>query len=446
MAIRWHDGLSRIVDIERLGKQHFLLSGMIWLGEQLPKAAFAAMSILIAVCCKCIVTLESNQTQVQTSTSHTYCRVPRQSVVHESLLLLICLAVCLTVLKQYVFPRLVLPEQFSKSIDLEKYYGFASQVSYHCVVVCGLLIVLMLGSGRFYRLLTLAEPAYCTFDVLLFVFTGVSFTNWQVKPLLVHHMISCACTHALVYGIPCSVSGMWLQLVLHGSSAICLGIANVVCTPSFRLKPIDKVCLNLVALFVFGSVRIGLILVLGACTIWETQRLAPPHQRRLVTTELAVAAAASMIFVVIKTPILVDGLRKAVLQYEQEEEEERSSSDQQLQTEVSEKPQSKMHKCSHTLPEVEFSSECAGDCNTRVIRRRRSISMEPERGERKIAQRGRKKSVNYLQDQQRRYATVGEGLSTQLKHVLLEKLSKDNQGNGISSQLPVTLPSAEKQF
>lgn len=28
--------------------------------------------------------------------------------------------------------------------------------------------------------------------------TGTSFTHWQLKPLLVHHTISCACCHALM--------------------------------------------------------------------------------------------------------------------------------------------------------------------------------------------------------------------------------------------------------
>lgn len=132
--------------------------------------------------------------------------------------------------------------------------------------------------------------------------TGTSFTHWQLKPLLVHHTISCACCHALMqlrsfrretsslllqcrlapcfegpcvpywisivyinssklkmnkliqfislamqsgakyvrYGIPGSIYGKLLQLVFHFSSAICLGIANALQTPSLKLSVLQR--------------------------------------------------------------------------------------------------------------------------------------------------------------------------------------------------------------
>lgn len=289
----------------------------IQLGEALPRAAYLALGVLTMTCLKHIF-IESSSGDAR----HSQCSLSQPtSVVYNFLILLSCLAVCLTWLKASVFPRLIAPNQFPKSWDNDKYYGFAAQVSYHCAVVCGFLVVLVFHgrkTGGLYRMLTLAEPAYCTFDVLLFMLTGVSFTNWGIKPLLVHHMISCACTHALVYGIPCSVYGIWLQLVIHMTSAVCLGIANVVATPSFNLKPAHKVSLQIFALLVFGIVRVFLFLVLGVSLILDAQQLAALDHRRLVTMELAIAAAASMLFVVIKTPVLVHGLRSAVQEYERE--------------------------------------------------------------------------------------------------------------------------------
>jgi hypothetical protein len=304
--------LSAFLFSDEPGQRVFRGHWAIRLGDQLPTAAFVSLGVLMAVCFKQL--LESHSEQVSSQ-----CTVIKHSLVQDSLPLLLSLAVGLTLLKKCVFPRLIVPDQFQESMDLGKYYGFAAQISYHWLLVVGYITVLLFhgrDTGRLYQFLTLAEPAYCTFDVLLFAMTGVSFTNWQVKPLLVHHAISCACTHALLYGMPCSVYGIWLQLILHGSSAICLGIANAVSTPALNLRAVQNVSLQLFSLLVWGVSRVCLLLVLGVCLILDAQQLTAARHRRLVTVELAVAAAASMLFVVIKTPIIMDGLRKAVRDYE----------------------------------------------------------------------------------------------------------------------------------
>eukprot|EP00913_Durusdinium_trenchii_P031688 g29674.t1 len=82
---------------------------------------------------------------------------------------------------------------FKASFNLDKYYGFAAQILYHFVLSGCFATAIYTSDNTLYHLATLAEPAYCTFDILLLLFTGVSFTHWQLKPLLVHHTISCAC-------------------------------------------------------------------------------------------------------------------------------------------------------------------------------------------------------------------------------------------------------------
>lgn len=284
----------------------------IHLGQVVSKAACLALGIFTIICLKHVFIESSNDNPRQ---SQSNVGQPT-SVVCDFLLLFTCLAAGMTWLKTSLLPGVIASSQFPKSWGNDKYYGFAALASYHSSLVFGFLALLVFhgrSAGSVYRMLTLMEPAYSTFDVLLFMITGSSFTNWQIKPLLVHHVISCACTHALLYGTPCSVYGICLQLFLHMSSAVCLGIANAAATPSFNVKLVHNVTLQVLALLVWGLARVFLLLVLVVSLILDAQQ-----DRRLVKIELAVAAAASMLYVVIKTPILLHGIRTAVQEYEPE--------------------------------------------------------------------------------------------------------------------------------
>eukprot|EP00435_Cladocopium_sp_Y103_P031375 s1198_g7.t3 len=177
-------------------------------------------------------------------------------------------------LKHCIIPRIIDRHQFEEGFDTGKYYGFAAQVLYHCVLCTCFAATIWITSldDTLYHLATLAEPAYCTIDVLLLLFTGTSFTHWQLKPLLVHHTISCACCHALMYGIPGSIYGKMLQLVFHFSSAICLGIANALQTPSLKLSVLQRLWMQVLSMMFWAVTRVGLVFILGVCVLIDATR------------------------------------------------------------------------------------------------------------------------------------------------------------------------------
>lgn len=177
-------------------------------------------------------------------------------------------------LKHCIIPRIIDRHQFEEGFDIDKYYGFAAQVLYHCVLCTCFAATICITSldDTLYHLATLAEPAYCTIDVLLLLFTGTSFTHWQLKPLLVHHTISCACCHALMYGIPSSIYGKMLQFVFHFSSAICLGIANALQTPSLKLSVLQRLWMQVLSMMFWAITRVGLVFILGICVLIDAKR------------------------------------------------------------------------------------------------------------------------------------------------------------------------------
>ncbi|CAK9009622.1 Uncharacterized protein SCF082_LOCUS10354 [Durusdinium trenchii] len=200
-------------------------------------------------------------------------------------------------LKNKIIPQIVDRKQFEASFNLDKYYGFAPQsLQTTLLQFCSVLHPPFASDNTLYHLATLAEPAYCTFDILLLLFTGVSFTHWQLKPLLVHHTISCACCHALMYGIPESMYGKLLQLVFHLSSGFCLGIANLLQTPSLKLSTLQRLWLQVVSMMFWAATRVGLVFLLGICTLMDAARIHPAQYRQGMV-ELNAAAIGSFAFV-----------------------------------------------------------------------------------------------------------------------------------------------------
>ncbi|CAE7485003.1 unnamed protein product [Symbiodinium necroappetens] len=229
--------------------------------------------------------------------------------------LLAGLSIVMLLLKYRVIPKIIPPDQFESGFSLGKYYGFAAQVLYHCALVACFLAVGWNRSPGLYHMATLAEPAYCTLDILLLFFTGVSFTHWQAVPLLVHHTISCACTHALMYGLPDSIFGILLQLDFHASSAVCLGIANALLTPRLNLTARQRLSMQTVAMGIWALTRVCLVLVLGFFLLAEAAHLTERAVRAVVIVELSLAAMGSFAFVIIKTPLLTSGLQEALREY-----------------------------------------------------------------------------------------------------------------------------------
>ncbi|CAE7447651.1 unnamed protein product [Symbiodinium natans] len=226
--------------------------------------------------------------------------------------LVLGLSVVMLTLKHQILPRVVAPGQFEAGFCLGKYYGFGAQILYHCVLAVCFLVASCTRSPALYHVATLAEPAYCTLDVLLLLCTGVSFTHWQALPLLVHHTISCACTHALMYGLPESIFGLLLQLVFHASSAVCLGIANAQMTPSLKLTSQERLSMQSLSLEIWALTRVCFVFCLALCLLSEAAQLSNRH---VVMVELSMAHLGSFAFVILKTPILTHALREAMQDY-----------------------------------------------------------------------------------------------------------------------------------
>ncbi|CAK9009584.1 unnamed protein product [Durusdinium trenchii] len=290
------------------------------LGERLPNAAYVATGALLLFSLSLILFPSQDSSASRELAGKATCKVCHGRALlglRSFVLLLFTLSGVMPWLKNKIIPQIVDRKQFEASFNLDKYYGFAAQILYHFVLSGCFATAIYTSDNTLYHLATLAEPAYCTFDILLLLFTGVSFTHWQLKPLLVHHTISCACCHALMYGIPESMYGKLLQLVFHLSSGFCLGIANLLQTPSLKLSTLQRLWLQVVSMMFWAATRVGLVFLLGICTLMDAARI-HPAQYRQVMVELNAAAIGSFAFVVIKTPIITRALQEAIQEYQQD--------------------------------------------------------------------------------------------------------------------------------
>ena len=278
----------------------------VMLGQRLPLAAYVATAVLLLFSLSLVLpTQDASPTHNHLHKVCKFCEGRPLLGVRSFLILASTMSIILLTLKHHIIPRIIVPEQFEEGFDIGKYYGFAAQILYHCVLcTCFAATVWMTSlDDTLYHLATLAEPAYCTIDVLLLLFTGTSFTHWQLKPLLVHHTISCACCHALMYGIPGSIYGKLLQLVFHFSSAICLGIANALQTPSLKLSVLQRLWMQVLSMMFWAITRVGLVFILGICVLIDAKRS-------------AASRIGSFAFVIIKTPIITRALQEAIQEYQ----------------------------------------------------------------------------------------------------------------------------------
>jgi len=298
---------------------------LVFLGKKLPRIASAAATILLAFSVSVALGPEGPQgpepacasCDREPGTSCAICKGRPLLGLRSFSGMLAGLSIVMLLLKYRVIPKIIPPDQFKSDSGfcLGKYYGFAAQVLYHCALVTCFLAAAWNHSPALYHVATLAEPAYCTLDILLLLFTGASFTHWQAVPLLVHHTISRACTHALMYGLPDSVFGILLQLDFHASSAACLGIANALLTPSLTLTCRQRLSMQTVAMGIWALTRVCLVFVLGFFLLSEAAHLAERAVRAVVVMELSLAALGSFAFVIIKTPLLTSGLQEALREY-----------------------------------------------------------------------------------------------------------------------------------
>ena len=112
-----------------------------------------------------------------------------------------------------------------------------------------------------------------------------------------------------MYSLPDSIFGVLLQLVFHASSAVCLGIANAVLTPSLGLSSWRKFILQAWALVVWALTRVFLVFVLGLCLLAEAKA------RASTIIQLDLAALGSFAFVAMKTPVITKALQEAHSNY-----------------------------------------------------------------------------------------------------------------------------------
>lgn len=307
-----------MVSLRRLIRNNTAKSAVM-LGQRLPLAAYVATAVLLLFSLSLVLATPdaSPKTHNHLRKVCKFCEGRPLLGVRSFFILVSTMSAILLTLKHHIIPRIIVPEQFEEGFDIGKYYGFAAQILYHCVLcTCFAATVWMTSlDDTLYHLATLAEPAYCTIDVLLLLFTGTSFTHWQLKPLLVHHTISCACCHALMYGIPGSIYGKLLQLVFHFSSAICLGIANALQTPSLKLSVLQRLWMQVLSMMFWAITRVGLVFILGICVLIDAKRIHPPAYRQVVL-ELNAASIGSFAFVIIKTPIITRALQEAIQEYQ----------------------------------------------------------------------------------------------------------------------------------
>lgn len=309
-----------MVSLRRLIRANTAKSAVV-VGQRLPCAAYVATTLLLLFSLSLVLWPTSKVSNVAPNHLHKVCKVcggrPLLGI-RSFVILVLNMSGVMLALKHCIIPRIIDRHQFEEGFDIDKYYGFAAQVLYHCVLCTCFAATICIRSldDTLYHLATLAEPAYCTIDVLLLLFTGTSFTHWQLKPLLVHHTISCACCHALMYGIPSSIYGKMLQFVFHFSSAICLGIANALQTPSLKLSVLQRLWMQVLSMMFWAVTRVGLVFILGICVLIDAKRIHPPAYKQVVL-ELNAASIGSFAFVVMMTPIITRALQEAMQEYQQ---------------------------------------------------------------------------------------------------------------------------------
>ncbi|CAE7218371.1 unnamed protein product, partial [Symbiodinium microadriaticum] len=296
---------------------------LVCLGKKLPKIACAAAFILLA----CSVSLALGPEPAfdrEPGMTCAICKGRPLLGLRSFSGLLAGLSIVMLLLKYRVIPKIIPPDQFESGFSLGKYYGFAAQVLYHCALVACFLAVAWNRSPGLYHMATLAEPAYCTLGhpslilqrgVIHSLAGRLGHALGKAVPLLVHHTISCACTHALMYGLPDSIFGILLQLDFHASSAVCLCIANALLTPRLNLTARQRLSMQTVAMGIWALTRVCLVLVLGFFLLAEAAHLAERAVRAVVIVELSLAAMGSFAFVIIKTPLLTSGLQEALREY-----------------------------------------------------------------------------------------------------------------------------------
>ena len=154
---------------------------LIWVGSKLPQVSYAAAFSLLMFSLA-LVFGQPGCVRKQLQVCPICLGKPLRGL-RSFCGLLLGLSILMPMLKHQILPKVIPPDQFEQGVCLGKYYGFGAQILYHCILATCFFASAWKQLPGLYHMATLAEPAYCTLDVMMLIGTGTSFTHWQAGVL-----------------------------------------------------------------------------------------------------------------------------------------------------------------------------------------------------------------------------------------------------------------------